>query len=172
MGRNNQTGHTSGIDLESLDEIFPPRLGEIFPSTTVKEATALLPAQFRLAFIESFRLLSQFNHLERVHKAVELAQQFDKQPELFRAWFKGWKSDPDYGFLCLLIQASQVEGVCQFQERNAEKTHARTREAAARIPELWKRKQGEGKSKNTAAGEIAKELHLSPATVRKKLQGL
>lgn len=158
MGRNNQTGHKSGIDLASLDEILP--------TTTVAEATALLPEHIRAAFIGSF------NNLEQVRKAVELAQQFDKQPRRFRAWFEGWKSAPDYVFLCLLIQASQVEGVCRLQQRNAEKTHARTREAAARIPELWKTKHGEGKSKNTAAGEIAKELHLSPATVRKKLQGL
>lgn len=55
---------------------------------------------------------------------------------------------------------------------HGKKPHVNQVGIAEKIRERWKTLQGRGASKNEAAPLIAKEVHLAPETVRKKLQGL
>ena len=152
-----------GIDLSVFDQLLP--------SITVADAAKGLASDIRKALM-SGTAWELARHAQHRREAVELAYAFHKDPRYFKTWFDQWKEAPDYEFLCRLIEASNYEGVVRFQERGAAKKHARNRDASARLPELWKKKKREGKTKNGAKDELAKELNLSPDTVRKKLQGL
>lgn len=152
-----------GIDLSDFDELLP--------SITVADAAKGLASEIRQALmVGTVGQLARHAQLRR--EAVELAYLFHKSPRQFKTWFDQWKEAPDYEFFCRLIEASNYEGVVRFQERNAAKKHARNRDASSKLPDLWEKKKREGKTKNGAKVEIAKELNLSPGTVRKKLQGL
>lgn len=164
--KNTSAGSKSlGIDLSIFDDLLP--------SITAAEAAKGLSSDIRMALLSGSALTSEFaRHRRERREAVELAYLFHKRPRQFEAWFERWKEAPDFEFLCRLIEASNYEGVVRFQERNAAKKHARNRDASSKLPELWKKKKLEGKTKNGAKDEIARELNLSPGTVRKKLQGL
>jgi hypothetical protein len=56
--------------------------------------------------------------------------------------------------------------------RNGQKPHVNHAHAERKLKKLWAKMQAEGTSKTKAAPLIAKEIGLSEATVRKKLQGM
>lgn len=75
------------------------------------------------------------------------------------------------------VALREIDGAMQDATKQVAKhmndvKHKRHREASALLPELWAQHEKAGLKKGPASKLIAKELSLSPATVRRRLQGL